>query len=85
MPTEPPNRECALLVQVVLGRRDRREAEDSLAELERLADSAGADVIGCITQRRDRPTPGLFVGEGKLADIQLACREGKADFIIFDN
>jgi GTPase len=82
-PSQP--RERALLVQVVLGRRDRREAEDSLAELERLADSAGAATIGCITQRRDRPTPGLFVGEGKLVDIQLACREGKANVVIFDN
>lgn len=78
-------RERALLVQVVLGRQDRHDAEASLDELQRLADTAGADVVGRITQRRDRPTPGLFVGEGKLADIQLACREGSADLVIFDN
>ncbi len=77
--------ERALLVQVVLGRRDRGEAADSLVELERLADTAGATVTGCITQRRDRPASGLLVGEGKLAEIQLACRHGKADLVIFDN
>ncbi len=78
-------REKALLVQVVLGHRDRKEAEASLAELARLADTAGAKVVGRITQCRARPTPGLFIGEGKLADIQLACRESGAGVIIFDN
>src|SRR5262245_39276035 len=77
--------EQALLVQVIVGRRDLEEAADSLAELERLADTAGAVVVGRITQRRPRPAPGLLVGEGKLADIQLACREAGADVIIFDN
>lgn len=77
--------EKALLVQVICGRRDRDEAADSLHELERLADTAGAIVAGSITQRRDRPTPGFFIGEGKLADIQLACRQAKANLIIFDN
>ena len=72
-------------MQVVLGRRDREEAEDSLHELERLADTAGAVVAGHITQRRDRPATGLLVGEGKLADIQLACRQANANLIIFDN
>ncbi|MDA0576754.1 MAG: GTPase HflX [Verrucomicrobia bacterium] len=78
-------RERALLVQVILGRQRIEDAADSLAELERLADTAGAVVVGCVTQRRPRPAPGLLVGEGKLADIQLACREGNANIIIFDN
>lgn len=79
------DQERALLVQVILGRRGRDEAADSLNELERLADTAGAAVSGCITQRRERPASGLLVGEGKLADIQLACRHGRADLVIFDN
>jgi len=70
--------ERALLVQAIVGRTTRDEAADSLAELERLADTAGATVIGSITQRRDRPTGNFFVGEGKLADIQLACRQANA-------
>ncbi len=84
-PAQSPPHEKALLVQVVLGHRDRQEAEDSLAELERLADTAGADVVGRITQRRSRPTAGLFIGEGKLADIQMACHESGAELVIFDN
>ncbi len=85
-----PNRstsavERALLVQVVHGRWSKEEAAESLLELERLADTAGAFVVGSITQRRERPTAGFFVGEGKLTDIQLACRQFKANLIIFDN
>ena len=82
---ETQREENALLVQLVCGKRDRDEAADSLRELERLADTAGARVVGRITQRRSRPTPALFVGEGKLADIQLACRRAGADLVIFDN
>jgi len=77
--------ERALLVQVLCGRQSREEAADSLAELERLADTAGAVVCGSITQRRERPTPSFFVGEGKLAEIQLACRRVGANLIVFDN
>jgi GTP-binding protein HflX len=83
--TNTASSEKALLVQVIFGRQDRDEAEDSLQELERLADTAGAVVAGSITQRRDRPTASFFIGEGKLADIQLACRQAKANLIIFDN
>jgi len=77
--------ENALLVQVIFGRRTRDAAAESLAELERLADTAGAVVVGHVTQRRRRPTAGLLVGEGKLGDIQLACRSAGANLIVFDN
>ena len=77
--------ERALLVQVIWGQMTREEAAESLSELERLADTAGAVVIGSITQRRGRPTPTFYVGEGKLADIQLACRQADANLVIFDN
>ena len=77
--------EKALLVQAVLHGTRREEAEESLHELERLADTAGAKVVGAITQRRPRPTSSFYIGEGKLADVQLACREAEADLVIFDN
>lgn len=83
--TTTARRERALLVQVISGKQDAGSVEDSLAELERLADTAGVDVVGSVGQHRRRPTAGLLVGEGKLADIQLACRSGGADLVIFDN
>ncbi|MBI2440237.1 MAG: GTPase HflX [Lentisphaerae bacterium] len=76
--------ERALLIQVILGPQAAEEADDSLAELERLADTAGAVVLGSITQRRHRPDAAFFIGQGKLAEIQLAGREAKANLLIFD-
>jgi GTP-binding protein HflX len=78
-------KERALLVQLVHGRMDRDEAADSLLELEQLADTAGALVVGTVTQHKDRPTPNFLIGEGKLAEVQLACRQAKANLVIFDN
>lgn len=77
--------ERALLTQVVIGRQSRAEAEDSLAELARLADTAGAKVVGAITQHRERPDAALMIGQGKLAEIQLAGRAADANLLIFDN
>lgn len=77
--------ERALLVQVILGRAGRDVAQDSIEELERLADTAGAVVVGSIAQHRPAPTPKYFIGEGKLDDIRLACRQSSANLVIFDN
>ncbi len=78
-------RERALLAQVIVGRQLRDQARDSLEELERLADTAGAVTVGSLTQHRQRPTPRYLVGEGKLEEIRLACRQAKANLVIFDN
>jgi len=77
--------ERALLVQAIVGRQDREAAADSLYELECLADTAGVKVAGAMTQRRDRASASFLVGEGKLTEIQLACRKGGANLVIFDN
>ncbi|MEI6150743.1 MAG: GTPase HflX, partial [bacterium] len=79
------SQERAILVQVVTRGPDFESAGESLAELERLADTAGVRVTGSIVQRRGRPTPGFFVGEGKLADIKMACQRTNANLIIVDN
>jgi GTPase len=60
------------------------DAENSLAELARLAETAGSDVLAGLIQRRDRPDPATYIGSGKakeLRDIVLA--EG-ADTVICD-
>ncbi|MFU8780862.1 MAG: GTPase HflX [Kiritimatiellia bacterium] len=77
--------ERAILVQLIPFRQSQAEAADSLAELERLADTAGVVVAGRVTQRRRHPTPQFLVGEGKLQEIQLACRHAQANLIITDN
>jgi len=79
------SRERALLVQVVIGRAGREVAGDSLEELERLADTAGAVVVGTLSQNRPSPTPKYFIGEGKVEEIKLACQQARANLVIFDN
>ncbi len=60
-------RERALLIAVDSeSDADRWAAEDSLAELRRLAESAGADVVGIESQRLAHPSGSHYVGKGKL-------------------
>ncbi|MEN8007274.1 MAG: GTPase HflX [Candidatus Krumholzibacteriota bacterium] len=56
-----------------------------LAELARLADTAGADVVGQVEQRRPRPAPSTFLGKGKLEELQELVEQTEATLLIFDN
>ena len=60
-------------------------AADSLAELAELARTAGAEVAGRSTQRRDRPRPATYVGAGKLREVAEACEAHRAGTVIFDD
>jgi GTP-binding protein HflX len=75
----------AALVGLVTGPGLRTEAEHSLAELEGLADAAGARVVLRLLQERVRPDPATFLGSGKIELLTAACGEADADLIIFDN
>ncbi|MFZ0420527.1 MAG: GTPase HflX [Candidatus Sulfotelmatobacter sp.] len=61
------------------------DAEESLAELRTLAESAGAKVVGEILQRRDRPDPATLIGAGKLEEIAGAAASANADLLLFDH
>jgi GTP-binding protein HflX len=56
-----------------------------LPELAQLADTAGADVVGRLEQRRPRPAPSTFLGKGKLAELQELVEATDANLVIFDN
>jgi GTP-binding protein HflX len=60
-------------------------SEESLDELRTLAQSAGAQVAGEFTQRRDRPDPATLIGKGKLEEIAGAAASVSADVILFDH
>jgi GTP-binding protein HflX len=79
----PRNRETALLVGVVRHREPRWEAEDSLAELEQLAYSAGARVAEAMLQERDRLDPRYLIGKGKAEEIRGRC--AGVDVVILDD
>jgi GTP-binding protein HflX len=59
--------------------------EADLPELERLAETAGADVVGQVEQRRNRPVPSTFLGKGKLEGLKELVEETEATLVIFDN
>ena len=61
------------------------DADESLAELRTLADSAGAQVVGEILQRRDRPDAATLIGAGKLEEIAGAAASVNADVLLFDH
>ena len=58
---------------------------EHLRELERLADTAGAVVVGELTQNIDRPNPSTYVGKGKLDELKLLATEKDATVLIFDD
>jgi len=60
-------------------------SEESLDELRALATSAGAQIAGEFTQRRDRPDPATLIGKGKLEEIAGAAASVSADVILFDH
>jgi GTPase len=78
-------REKAFLAALRLPTQRRYEVEESLDELERLAESAGADVVGRITQERRTPTPGLYFGKGKVEEIKALSERERADLVISDD
>ncbi len=76
-------RERALLVGVLLGRV--ASEDDPLAELAELAESAGAEVVGRVVQRRRGYCASTCVGKGKLEEIRQRADASEADVVIFDN
>jgi GTP-binding protein HflX len=64
--------------------RLRARAEESLEELEALAEAAGAEVIERMLQERPTPDPALFIGRGKAEELRLCVEAENIDLIIFD-
>jgi len=80
-----PAVERAALVGVVTGSARRADTDASLAELEGLAEAAGATVVLTTVQERPRPDPATFIGRGKVQSLAAACREADVDVVICDN
>jgi len=79
------NQEKALMVGVIHGEVDEATAFEHLEELELLAVTAGAEVVGQITQRLNKLNPQFLVGKGKADQIVEQAKELDAQLIIFDD
>ena len=84
-PTIPP-REKTFLVGVELYQQKTHLAlADSLNELTLLADTAGLDVVGELTQKLDRPHVKTYIGPGKVEELKLLVEETLSQVVIFDD
>ncbi|MDX2564336.1 GTPase HflX [Streptomyces sp. NPDC059556] len=61
-----------------------QDAENSLAELAALAETAGALVLDGVIQRRDKPDPATFIGSGKARELRDIVVETGADTVVCD-
>ncbi|HWC13366.1 MAG TPA: GTPase HflX [Actinomycetota bacterium] len=61
------------------------EAQSFLDELEALADTAGADCLDRVVQRRDRPDSATYLGKGKAEEVVNIAATLDADMVIFDD
>ena len=59
--------------------------DESLQELELLAETAGIEVVGSITQNLDSPNSRIYIGTGKLEELKLLAEELDAQTILFDD
>src|SRR5215213_8183555 len=61
------------------------QAERSVEELHRLAETAGAEVLDTMVQRRARPDAGTFIGKGKAKELASTVKALGADTVIMDD
>ena len=60
------------------------ESQESLRELRKLAQTAGAAVVQMFLQKRDKPDTATFIGRGRAEELALQCQALEADLVIFD-
>ncbi len=78
-------REKIVLVSVALPGDTEESVDASLDELELLVDTAGADVVERVVQRRSAPDHTWYIGKGKVDDLKQICLAVDADTVVFDN
>ncbi|MGH7322879.1 MAG: GTPase HflX [Candidatus Rokuibacteriota bacterium] len=77
--------DLAILVGLRLPRRKRWEVEESMEELARLAQAAGAQVLASVVQERGAPTPPLHFGRGKVDEMRALADSLGATLLISDD
>ncbi|MBD2210782.1 GTPase HflX [Nostoc linckia FACHB-104] len=73
-----------LIVGVMTDEMTPLQFQDTLAELARLVDTAGGDVVQTVQQKRSRIHPQTVVGEGKVQEVALTAQTLGANLVVFD-
>jgi GTP-binding protein HflX len=82
---ERTKREQIVVVGVTLPGQTDADTDAGLDELELLIDTAGADVVARLVQRRDSPDHTWYIGKGKAEELRDVCLMVDADTVVFDN
>lgn len=83
---EEIKKERAVLAGIITGKIGNDYTSDAtLAELCELAETAGAEVVGIISQNRPSPESSTYFGEGKLNELADFCKNNEIDLVIFDD
>ena len=77
-------REKIVLVGVQFPGMSAEELDHQLDELALLVDTAGADVVARVVQRRDAPDPATYLGSGKVEELREICLAVDSDTVVFE-
>lgn len=73
------------VILVAVDVEDGTDVEDSLDELNELAETAGAVAVGRLIQKREAVHAGTYIGKGKIADLKEMAEQNHADAIVCDD
>jgi len=60
------------------------EIDAAMEELKALAETAGSEVVDTLYQKRDKPDPGTYIGQGKVSELKVAINAHEADTVVCD-
>lgn len=78
-------KEKIILVGVVFPPSNSSDVEQSLDELALLVDTAGAEVVSRVIQRRTEPDPATYIGRGKAEELHMLSETLDVDTVVFDD
>jgi GTP-binding protein HflX len=81
---QPPTEKALLVAVSRKGSRAVSQVQEHLDELARLVDTAGASVVGRLTQQVAAPSPATLLGEGKVEELKALVRDTSATLAVFD-
>lgn len=84
-PTIPPRERAFLVGAEIFQQKHLLSLEDSLTELALLADTAGLEVVGELTQKLDHPHVETYIGPGKVEELKVLVEETLSQVVIFDD
>jgi GTPase len=84
IPIEPPAERAVLVGAPRKGSDDAQNLSEHLDELARLADTAGAQVVGRLSQQIASPNPATLIGEGKVEELRAMLEAEHATLVLFD-